>query len=289
MNQHQYAPTPQYPRPDRNPLALLNQNIMNYTDTDNYENQDGEEEDEPDLSHHTTPEHSPVDTAAPISAPTGPVKRGRKGLATERTWAHDEKVQLIDLWGQREILYNSSHKDYSNKLKKDQLMAEIATEMNLDKEVIAKQMVSLKSYYGQLKSKYEASLRSGSGDDDIQHPQWIYYESLNFLKDNVTVRTTVSNRSSASSSFSSTSSSGRSKNLGKSDSLNNSISESNSLIKEAITQIGSGKRKTIEDDDATFGDLIASNMRKIREGLEKEELKIEIQALILAKRRQMNL
>ena len=185
---------------------------------------------------------------------------------------------MIELWSSREPLFNAQHPSYADKNIRDNILTEIATEMNIPKEALVKKMVSLKSYFGSIRSKVDASQKSGAGADEAYQPTWPYYEPLQFLRDNIAPRRTVDNRKTKSITE---------LNSTKSQSLNDSINESNSLIKSAISVIG--KKKTEEEDeDAIFGELIASQMRKIEDSFMKDELKIEIQDLILRKRREIN-
>ena len=55
-------------------------------------------------------------------------------------------------------------------------------------------MVSLRSYYGQLKEKMQASKASGAGADNVFVPQWKYFSDLDtFLCDHLVPKRTLSN------------------------------------------------------------------------------------------------
>ena len=158
----------------------------------------------------------------------------------------------------------------------------MSTELKIPLVAISKKMVSLKSYYGQLRLKEERSKSCGASSDDVFQPPWVFYKSLHFLNDNVTPRHRVDNRAGEN-----TSTSNATNKKAANTALNDSITESNNLIKNCITAMSSGKKKSENDGDTLFGEIVAGEMRKIKDSFKKDELNIEIQPLILRRQREM--
>ena len=117
----------------------------------------------------------------------------------DKDWQDDETHVLIELWAKHECLFNSKHPQYLNKHSRAKAIDKIIEglkEENFD-EINAKQvqekLTKLRNYYGAERRKEEKSKVSGSGTDSLYVSSWRFYESLHFLKDNLTPRATVSN------------------------------------------------------------------------------------------------
>ena len=65
-------------------------------------------------------------------------KRGRKGHEMEQVWPQQETIDLIGLWGSREVLYNAKHKSYSDKTVRNKLLLEMSTELKIPVVAISK-------------------------------------------------------------------------------------------------------------------------------------------------------
>lgn len=67
---------------------------------------------------------------------------------------------------------------------------------------LSKKMNSLRTYYGREVGKEKASRTSGKGTNDVYNSRWPFFNSLHFLRDNITPRKTISTISIPSSSTS---------------------------------------------------------------------------------------
>ena len=120
-------------------------------------------------------------------------RKGRKLKASEKNWTREETKTLIMLWEGNKILYDISLSDYLTKVKKLAAVKQISEQLEANEENISKKMASRRSYYCQLRSQYKsAKTKSGSWRADIKKTTWLFFDSLKFLDDNLTVKGTSS-------------------------------------------------------------------------------------------------
>ncbi|KAL4720031.1 hypothetical protein ACJJTC_014225 [Scirpophaga incertulas] len=93
------------------------------------------------------------------------------------TWSNENVITLIELFQERQVLWNPQMDEYKDRNKKHDAWMQIAAEFNLDKQAIEKKMRSL---IGQFQRECKKP-KSGAGADDI--PKWFAYKKLLFLKD----------------------------------------------------------------------------------------------------------
>ena len=141
---------------------------------------------------------------------------------------------------------------------------------------------SLRSYCCQLRSQYKsAKTNNGSGTADIKKPTWLFFDSLKFLGDNLTVKGT-----SSSINLIEVSQFKKKRKEVNSSEVDEWMTNQNPLMSKLIQSYDEPKESTLVTEDELFGQVIAKSIAKIPDGEIKEELKIEIQQCILnAKRR----
>ncbi|KAL4704559.1 hypothetical protein ACJJTC_012276 [Scirpophaga incertulas] len=93
------------------------------------------------------------------------------------TWSNENVITLIELFQERQVLWNTQMDEYKDRNKKHDAWMQIAAEFNLDKQAIEKKMRSL---IGQFQRECKKP-KSGAGADVI--PKWFAYKKLLFLKD----------------------------------------------------------------------------------------------------------
>ena len=143
-------------------------------------------------------------------------------------------------------------------------------------------MVSLRSYYCQLRSQYKSGkTKSGSETADIKKPTWPFFDSLKFLDDNLTV-----NGTSSSINLSEVSQFKKKRKEVNSSEVDEWVTNQNVLMSKLIQSYDEPKEATFLTEHELFGQAIVKSIAKIPDGEITEELKIEIQQCILnAKRR----
>lgn len=90
-------------------------------------------------------------------------------------WSNENVFKLIELFQDRELLWNTQIDAYKDRNKKHEAWMQIANEFNLDRHSIEKKIRSL---VGQFQRE---SKKSKSSADDVS--KWFAYKKLLFLKD----------------------------------------------------------------------------------------------------------
>ena len=114
--------------------------------------------------------------------------RGRKGLVHEKQCTNDEIENLINLWSQKEELYNIAHPSYIDRNKKSLIIKSFSENLGIADYEITKRMKSLQSYYGQIRREHSNKTKCASS----KRPSWPYYSLLGFLDDGLNPRETIS-------------------------------------------------------------------------------------------------
>ena len=136
---------------------------------------------------------------------------------------------------------------------------------------------SLRSYCCQLRSQYKsAKTNNGSGTADIKKPTWLFFDSLKFLGDNLTVKGT-----SSSINLIEVSQFKKKRKEVNSSEVDEWMTNQNALMSKLIQSYDEPKESTFVTEDELFGQVIAKSIAKIPVGDIKEELKIKIQQCIL--------
>ncbi len=118
-------------------------------------------------------------------------KRGRPNKKNNRHWAHEETSLLIQLWTERESLYNRSHLQYFDKVQRAKSIEEIGEGLieagyEVTKEEVMEKMTKLRDYFGIERRKLAASKKSGN--TELYVSRWKFYSAMSFLKDHMTSR-----------------------------------------------------------------------------------------------------
>ena len=165
-----------------------------------------------------------------------------------------------------------------NKDKKSAAVKQIAEQLETNEENVSKKMASLRSYYCQLRSQYKsAKTKSSCGTTNIKKPTWLFFDSLKFLVDNLTLKGT-----SSSINLSEVSQLKKKRKEVNSSNVDKWMTIQNALMSNLIQSYDEPKEsRTFVTEDELFGQVIAKSIAKIPVGDIKEELKIKIQQCIL--------
>ena len=129
-------------------------------------------------------------------------KKGKKKVeAPKYAWTMEAIEALIKEWETRPALVDCTHAQYHMKDKRkvalDQICQKLGSVHGISpvptSDDLLKKMNSLRTYYNAKRNKEKASRSTGKGADEIYDSVWQYYESLQFLNDNVAPRSTHSN------------------------------------------------------------------------------------------------
>ena len=176
-------------------------------------------------------------------------------------------------------MFDVNHTDYHNANKRSIALNRIVGKVNVPLNEVQKKMVSLRSYYGQLKGKMQASKASGAGADNVFVPQWKYFSDLDtFLCDHLVPKQTLSNITNTDcdegQSFSQKMPKSRKKRAEP------EISFTDQVMIKAMNRLDKNtdaatNQETANEDDI-FGSMIACSLKKIPDGFSKEKLKISL-------------
>ena len=213
---------------------------------------------------------------------------------------------MVDLWADEECLFNSSSPHYKDKLKRHNATERIRTFMEAEESPtptvsdINSKMNSIKVYYSAIKGKRESALKSGKGADEIPPIKWPYFKLLSFLNDSITPRKPLTSFDlenqpvsidDLTHTYSSTSKRKKSK---KND--ENTVAGERELLYTACALMKTPMNDKKRDDNATprktknvdtdmdtdeiFCKMLTNQLRKVSEGREKEQLKMDLQKAI---------
>lgn len=116
-------------------------------------------------------------------------------MANQKTvWNKEMKETLIDLYREREILWNTKLKEYMNRDKRRNAMKEIAEQLKVDINEATKEINTLRTQFNYSKR----SVKSGSSGGGNQF--WLT-EKMSFLNDYITPKKSQSNFEVRSFSF----------------------------------------------------------------------------------------
>lgn len=123
------------------------------------------------------------------------INNGTKCKEKSWIWRENMVEVLISFWESEELLYNVNHPDYHNKDKRKDAVERISVRLgeygfnpSPSGNAITEKINSLRIYYVAQKNKLEHSRMSGASEVDSFKVKWKYFESLQFLNDNVTPR-----------------------------------------------------------------------------------------------------
>jgi len=86
-------------------------------------------------------------------------------------------------------LWDVNHKDYTNKMKRNDALNALATNYKMSVKEVKNKIKSLRSYFAKEHQKVTEK-KSGAGVDDVYDSPWFAYKSLMFILDSITPRET---------------------------------------------------------------------------------------------------
>ncbi|KRT85324.1 Myb/SANT-like transcription factor, partial [Oryctes borbonicus] len=98
-------------------------------------------------------------------------------------WDNEKCLQLIDLYRLKPEIWQSTHKLYSNRLKKQDAWNEMGSDMGTTVDVIKAKLNSLLSSFRRERARESSSVRTGKGQDEVYRSKWFAYKAFDFLMD----------------------------------------------------------------------------------------------------------
>ncbi|XP_061716947.1 uncharacterized protein LOC133524816 [Cydia pomonella] len=98
-------------------------------------------------------------------------------------WDKEKVLLFIDKYRDKEILWDPTHGDHFNKLKKNDAWVELSEDMNITVEEAKKKITSLLASLRREKAKIKNSTGTGKGADEIYTSTWFAFKPLLFVLD----------------------------------------------------------------------------------------------------------
>ena len=185
---NEYSPPPgvEFPHETSPPPSLNNNNTQHLSSYDQQQQPPPQQQQE----HHLQQQHHQP-----------PVKKSR-GRPTKQYWTHEwsdhATEALIELWSEKEELYNKQHPLFYVKDNKDRAVEEIRDALrdrgfDVTCNNILSKFQSLRTYFCTQRTKHMAQRRASGASyhimpDDGSECKWRFYKSLMFLDDNMKPR-----------------------------------------------------------------------------------------------------
>ncbi|KAF5298305.1 hypothetical protein FQA39_LY11789 [Lamprigera yunnana] len=153
-------------------------------------------------------------------------------------WNDIKVLRLIELYREREVLWNCKLKQYKNKNKRHDALLETAVSFEASKEEVDKKSRYLLSHFAREVKKENDTNKSGSGNDERYKSKWLAFKNLLFLRD-------------------------RNKPRGTTDTEDNGTVDIEN--KEATEELKEDESKKMQDRDevSAFCEQVAMKMRKL--------------------------
>lgn len=102
---------------------------------------------------------------------------------------HTKTLAFIEDYRSFTALWDVNHKDYTNKIKRNDALNALATNYKMSIKDVKNKIKSLRSYFAKEHQKVTEK-KSGAGVDDVYDSPWFAYKSLMFILDSITPRET---------------------------------------------------------------------------------------------------
>jgi hypothetical protein len=112
-------------------------------------------------------------------------------LNMSAAWGNEIVLQLIELYQNHRLLWDTSNRDYKNKVKKNDAWEDIANALKLPRKQVEAKVHNLRSQFLRETKKISSSKTTGSGQDDMKYSLWFAYDSMKFLLRGATTSGTI--------------------------------------------------------------------------------------------------
>lgn len=109
-------------------------------------------------------------------------------------WSDEQSLKLIELYRDKPMLWDSTHKEYKLSKRKIDIWQDIAKELNCSVTDARKKIESLLTSFRR-EMRREGTTRSGMGSDEVYHSKWFAFRPMWFLSDKFRPRQTQNTES----------------------------------------------------------------------------------------------
>ncbi|KOX74746.1 hypothetical protein WN51_14684, partial [Melipona quadrifasciata] len=207
-------------------------------------------------------------------------------MNTKKVWSKSEIIELISLYEEKSVLWNTKDIQYRNRETKAKIFKEFALHFSCSVEEIQRKIHNLRNQMSQELRKVRKKPKNGSGTNGLICSNWSYFKAMRFLVPVLTNDNTQSSYTEASMSI-------------KGDKTENKAAEKTEDKKENRIQL-SKKRKHKNndvdeelyksalrilqkepDDYDKFGQYVALELKSLKSDFNKARLKSEIRKIIV--------
>ncbi|XP_028167183.1 uncharacterized protein LOC114357658 [Ostrinia furnacalis] len=178
-------------------------------------------------------------------------------------WDEEVTLKLIQLYQEKELLWNPNHSDHKSRPKRYEAWNEIAIILKTNVTEVERKIKNLTSQYYRERKKTVKSRKTGASTDCVYKSKWFAYKYFNFLlTKNKPAGTNDSETTSNDNGYITENSSSQTSHIPRANKRckpNNEISEAINLIKTVGQQRNESK---LRDEDELFGEYIATQLRK---------------------------
>ncbi|XP_011870220.1 PREDICTED: uncharacterized protein LOC105563327 [Vollenhovia emeryi] len=97
-------------------------------------------------------------------------------------WPYDKVLQLIALFQQRPLLWDSQCEAYKDRQKRHEATLELAAHFNVERDEIERKLKNLQShFYREVKKEVQTKSSAGTGTTGIYRSKWFAYNAMRFL------------------------------------------------------------------------------------------------------------
>ncbi|XP_053618252.1 uncharacterized protein LOC128679819 [Plodia interpunctella] len=115
-------------------------------------------------------------------------------------WDDEKYLTLINLYHEKEVLWNPKHPDHKSRPKRFDSLNEIANHFKTNVSEIERKIKNLTSQYYRERKKVTDSKKSGIGTDCVYQSKWFAYKSFSFLQNKNTPTAMIDSETSNESS-----------------------------------------------------------------------------------------
>lgn len=99
-------------------------------------------------------------------------------------WSYDKVLQLIALFQQRPMLWDTRCITYKDRQKRHEVTLELAARFNVEKDEIERKLKNLQShFYREFKREELSKSSGGTGSIGVYRSKWFAYNAMKFLAD----------------------------------------------------------------------------------------------------------
>lgn len=112
------------------------------------------------------------------------LSHGSVAIMESTEWPYDKVLQLITLFQQRPMLWDTQCDAYKDRQKRHEITLELAARFNVEKDEIERKLKNLQShFYREVKKEEKSKSLAGTGTTGVYRSKWFAFQAMKFLAD----------------------------------------------------------------------------------------------------------